>query len=258
MIAVFSVLLFTLIKLMTAEEHSIYDHINDIKVGHATKRWQAAFELSKILANQDMIPEEDRFFSEMTLAFKEAIHDDHKVRQYMALAMGRTGHMKFAPTLREALALDREAELPSVIYALGILRDREANQAIIAHLNHPEPVIRNRAVMALGFIGEPSSLPRLKEALGDKEPNVQWNAAVALAKLGDASGRDLLFQLLDRQYYEAFPEVDLVEQDQAIQVAIEAAAMLKDPDLMSKIRDLSLSDKNMNVRRSATKALEQH
>ena len=51
LIAVFCVLLFTGIHLLTKEQRSVYDYLEDVKTGGSTKRWQGAFELSRILAN---------------------------------------------------------------------------------------------------------------------------------------------------------------------------------------------------------------
>ena len=43
LIAVFCVLLFTAVHLLTSEQQTVYDFLNDVKVGGATKRSQAPF-----------------------------------------------------------------------------------------------------------------------------------------------------------------------------------------------------------------------
>ncbi|HBO97359.1 MAG TPA: hypothetical protein DD648_04940, partial [Candidatus Omnitrophica bacterium] len=82
LIAVFCVLLFTAVYLLTKEQHSVYDFLTDIKTGGLTKRWQGAFELSKILADPRFVPQEERFFSGLIGAFEHARGDDDRIRQY--------------------------------------------------------------------------------------------------------------------------------------------------------------------------------
>ena len=53
LIAIFAGLLVVTWRILTNEPHSVYDYVADVKVGGATKRWQAAFELSKILADPE-------------------------------------------------------------------------------------------------------------------------------------------------------------------------------------------------------------
>ena len=67
LIAVFCVLLFTAIHLLTREQRGAEDYLADIKTGGLTKRWQGAFELSKILANPELVPDEDRFFQNSSM-----------------------------------------------------------------------------------------------------------------------------------------------------------------------------------------------
>ena len=256
LVTVFCLLLYGLFHILTNEEHSVYDYLNDVKVGSFTKRWQSAFELSKILANHDLIPSDDRFVNELTVIFEQAKYDDDRVRQYLALAMGRTGNIKFVDPLLAALPGEKESNVPALIHALGLLKSKKSLPAISSYVNDANPKIRLTSVIALGNIGDAGSLPDLKLALGDEEPNVQWDAAIALAKLGDASGRDILEKLLSRDYLAKFPEVDPYEQDQALVVAIEASTLLDDPSLNAMIRNLSRKDRNMNVRRAAMKAID--
>ena len=71
LIAVSCLLLFTGIHLLTREQRSAYDYLEDVKTGGLTKRWQGAFELSRILANPDLLPKEERFTLELINAFKQ-------------------------------------------------------------------------------------------------------------------------------------------------------------------------------------------
>ena len=256
LIAVFCVLLFAAVRLLTHEQQTVYDFLNDVKTGGVTKRWQAAFELSKVLANPKLIPHEERFANELMNAFVHSGDDDPRVRQYLALAMGRTGDRQYFESLTKDIANEKEENLPSILYALGMLQDKRGDTIIANYLDHPNARIRSIAVVALGNIGDASAKKFLKKTLNDPEPNVQWGSAISLAQMGDPAGKEILSQLLNRPYLSQFPEVDLYEQNYLILNTINAAAKLNDPELNQKIIELSKMDKNMNVRAAAMKFSE--
>ncbi len=255
-IAVSCALLYAAIRLLTQESQTAYDLLEDVKVGGATKRWQSAFELSRMLAHPDLIPKEEHFVHEMTSAFRKTKEDDRRVRQYLALAMGRTGNRAFLGPLTEELAEEKEENLPAVIYAIGMLRDHRGADALHPFLKHSNPRVRSIAAVAIGNIGRPSSIDKLKEALYDSEPNVQWGAAVSLAKMGNASGKQIIANLLDREYLSSFPAIDSQEQNQLILSAIEAASLLNESELDAKLKQLAAEDQNMKIRTFAQDKLK--
>jgi HEAT repeat protein len=173
------------------------------------------------------------------------------VRQYLALAMGRTGRQEFFIPLTAGLDQEKEENLPAIIYALGMLRDERAIPVLGKFTVHANARIRSLAVVALGNMGDVSAKEILKKTLNDVEPNVQWGAAISLAKMGDASGKDILLKLLDRQYLSQFAEVDQNEENSLLIAAIEACGLMNDPDLNEQIKKLSLNDQNMKVRAAA-------
>jgi HEAT repeat protein len=251
LIAVFCVLLFGGVYLLTREQRGVYDYLEDVKTGGLTKRWQGAFELSKILANPDLIPKEERFSSEMINAFEKAKHDDPRVRQYLAFAMGRTKDKEFVRPLTDGLSDENQGCLPAIIYALGMIGERKSAPALYPFTENGDSRIRSIAVAALGSIADPASIKVLQKSLDDAEPNVQWGAAVSLARMEDASGKAVLGRMLDREYWSQFPEVDFGEKNDLLLMALEAAAKLNDSDLDSRIHQLAQSDLNMKVRAKA-------
>ena len=106
---------------MTSEPNTAQDYLEDVKIGGTTKRWQGAFELSKILSNPKQVPKDDRFVAELISTFKYATNDrDIRVKQYLALAMGATKDIRYTQSLIEAL--DRpEPELNTVKNAIDLL-----------------------------------------------------------------------------------------------------------------------------------------
>lgn len=256
LIAVFCVLLFAAVRLLTHEQKTVYDLLNDVKTGGVTKRWQGAFELSKVLSNPKMIPQEERFQNELISAFKNSKTDEPLVRQYLAFAMGRTGNPAYFEPLTADIQNEREENVPAILYALGMIKDLRGIPIIAGYTDHPNAKIRSIAVVALGNTGDHSIKKFLKKTLNDAEPNVQWGSAISLAQMGDSQGKGILFQLLDRRYLSQFPEVDSYEQNHLILNTISAAANLNDPELNNRIKELSKLDQNSNVRAAAMKFTE--
>ena len=256
LIAVFCVLLFAGMHLLTREQRTAYDYLEDVKTGGATKRWQGAFELSKVLANSRFQPSDDRLLSELIKAFENAKNDDPRVRQYLALAMGRTGRGEFVAPLIKGLKDETEANIPSLIYALGMIGDQKAVATLHEYANHADSRIRSITTVALGNIASPESKNILKNHLKDLEPNVQWGAAISLARMGDASGKAILTQMLDRKYWRDFEEVDSDERTNLMLTAISSGALLNDADLNKKIQILAKNDTNMKIRATALEVLK--
>ncbi|MFA5060065.1 MAG: HEAT repeat domain-containing protein [Candidatus Omnitrophota bacterium] len=251
-IAVFMLLLFWGVRALTTEQKTAFDYLEDVKTGGLTKRWQSAFELSKLLASPQLKPSSEKFYSELKKTFLNSSHDDSRVQQYLALAMGKTENVIFAETLLSALKSANPDAAASIIYALGMLKEtKDSPVAIYPFLENPDPQIRLASVIALGNIGQSESVPYIRKALFDAEPNIKWDAAVALAKLQDESGKEVLLNLLDRQYLSGFPQVDANEQIQIMIVAMRASALLKDAQLQNALVDLAKNDPNIDVRKTA-------
>ncbi|MDP7565322.1 MAG: HEAT repeat domain-containing protein [Candidatus Marinimicrobia bacterium] len=257
-IAIFSVIIFLVVRIITSEPNTAQDYLEDVKIGGSTKRWQGAFELSKILSNPKMVPKDDRFILEMISSFEYASNDrDSRVRQYLALAMGATKDSRYVPTLLASLDSSEPEMIMASIHALGNIGDNAAVQSIINILDHGEAKVRLQAVISLGKIGDKSSISNLKEMMADSEVNVRWDAAIALAKLGDPSGQRILLDLLDRNYLDSFPNIDEIEQVQAMMVAIQVAPFIQDLELKISLVHLKQNDPNLKIREAARKTLTQ-
>ena len=91
--------------------------------------------------------------------------------------------------------------------------------------------------------------------MDDEEPNIRWDSAIALAKMGDKSGAFIIADLLDRNYLNAFPQVDEVEKNQAIMIAIKVSSQLKDDRFVTNLVALAEFDVNLKIRDAAMKTL---
>jgi len=256
-IAIFGVLIFLMLRILTIEPRTAQDYLHDVKIGGNTKRWQGAFELSKILANPGMVPREERFVNDLisTFEYSEKERDD-RIRIYLALAMGRTKDLRYATILEKTLNDENEEILAAVIYSLGFINSPTSLEQLLLMFEHESARVRHQVVVALGNYDDDQVQIVLKQALHDPEPNVRWDAAIALAKQKDDSGRRILLDLMDRKYLDSFPNIDAVEQNQAILAAIRASRDILDDELRQVLLDLMENDLNMKVRQAARNTLK--
>ena len=255
-IAVFAVMIYLFIRLMTSEPNSPRDYLEDVKIGGTTKRWQGAFELSKLLSNPKMVPKDEMFVNEMISTFKYSSNErDARIQQYLAIAMGATKDERYTATLIEAISSSDEGVIQACAFALGNIGRIDAVEPLKKLLGHPEPQIRLHSVIALGKIGGPSIVPHLKKMLSDSEPNVRWDASIALAKQKDSSGRSILLDLLDRKYLNSFPNIDEKEKVQVILVAISVSHFIQNQELKMVLGNIKEKDENLKIRQAARIAL---
>ena len=256
-ITIFGVMFFFMFKVLTYETNAPLDYLTDIQIGSATKRWQAAYELSKLLSNPEMVPNDEGFKNKMISIYEHSIHDDPMVRTYMALAMGRTGQLEYGSVLMDGMNDKDEGSRLAAIKALGVLRYAPAVKGIqefaAEKYSNGE---RLAATIALGNMGDKSLIPILQKLLDDEEPNIRWDAAIALAKLEDSSGLQVIVNLLDRSYFDHFTEVNEEEEVQAILVAIQVSSQFPSKQFITNLLKLATFDKNMQIRDLAIKTLD--
>ena len=259
MIAVFGAVFFLLFKFVTYETNDVEELLNQVKIGSASKRWQSAFELAKVLNNPDSDPLSSSFKDQLSSAYERSIHDDPLVRSYLAMAMGATQDTTFGSSLINGLE-DKSLETRiAAIQALGMIKYAAAvnpiSQLIETADNESE---RLSATISLGMIGDDSAVPHLVMLLEDEEANIRWDAAIALAKMGNDSGAYIIEGLLDRDYLNKFSEIDPVEQNKVLMVAIKTASILFDKRFEDNLISLSKNDKDLSIRDAAIKALEKN
>jgi HEAT repeat protein len=249
---------------LLADDRKAQDYLAEVRTGGLDRRWPAAYELSRQMADPKV--RADRSLAPaLVKAFVEAKDDDPRVRQYLALAIGRLDP-PLPPDAIAALkktvdATDGDARI-SAIWALGSSGDPSAIPTLEPLFQSPDAGVRKMTVYALGALPGETQLGTLRAALEDATADVRWNAAVALARKGQHDGVPVLRQMLDRQYLEQTVkrEVRLDEdRDPIADVMISglrAAATLKDAALKPSVTTLSQSDRSMKVRQAALEALK--
>jgi HEAT repeat protein len=279
---------------MLTDDRKAEDYLTQIRTGGTDRRWPAAYELSRLMAdpavraNRELAPV-------LVEAFERARDDDPRVRRYLALALGRLD----PPLPREAVAaLSKSLDEPdagtktdwftkltggadseageariSTIWALGSSGDASVVPRLEPLYESHDPGIRKIVVYALGGLPGDVQLGTLRAALRDAEPDVQWNAAIALARHGSHDGVPVLRQMLDRAYVEAKIREALNSSDQTVKRAayqdadmdpvaavmisgLRAAAVLKDAGLRTAVEGLSRDDRSVKVQQAALEALK--
>ena len=257
MIAVFGAIFFLLFRFITFETDDASELLNQVKIGSASKRWQSAFELSKVFNIPEKIPTDPSFKNQMVSAYNHSIHDDPLVRAYLALAMGVTRDKFYSDALLTGLDDENRESRLAAIQAIGMVGTKTATtqlQKFASKSDYSDE--RLAATISLGLIGDDKSIPLLQKLLDDEEPNIRWDSAIALAKMGNKSGAFIIANLLDRNYLNAFPEVDETEKNQAIMIAIKVSSQLKDDRFVTNLVALARSDVNLKIRDAAMKTLQ--
>lgn len=256
------VAVFVVFGLIAGESRGARDYLAEVRSGGANRRWQAAFELSKMLqSGRDL--GDPKFRSEVRGLFEETKNDDPRVRRYLALALGRLGDRDAVPALLEAVRDEGGQGRPPdpetrvyALWALGAIGDQAALPELAARARDQDAGLRKTAVHALGAFAGEEATAALLAALEDATEDVRWNAALALARRGERAAAPVLLQMIDRSHLEAVPGSTAEQRDQVILEAVAAAASLPLPELRDPLRHLRASDPSLKVREAARKALE--
>ncbi|HSF17983.1 MAG TPA: HEAT repeat domain-containing protein [Vicinamibacteria bacterium] len=241
---------------LVSDEKSSVDYLNEIRAGSASRRWQAAFELSKIITLDSERSRMEGLVPEMIDAFEKAEGDDPRVRHYLALSLGNLGDETATPVLIEALSDEDATTRLYASWALGNIGDRSAVGPLIARVSDDDAGARKMAVYALGAIGDEAAIPRLEVALSDPDRDVSWNAAIALAQLDDPSGEAQLLEMLDREFLAGIDHMDDAQRLLTMESAIKAAGRLGGQRLTERLRSIGDSDPHVGIRKAAIDALE--
>ena len=193
----------------------------------------------------------------------KALGDDNgDVRRRAIKILGKIGDKRAVEPLIKALGDDNGNARKSAASALGEIGDKRAVEPLIKALEDEDDndwyadYVRQNATIALGNIGDKSIIPILQKLLDDEEPNIRWDAAIALAKLDDGSGFQIIVHLLDRSYFDHFTEVNEEEEVQAILVAIQISSQYPSEQFVTNLMKLATLDRNMQIRDLAIKTLD--
>ena len=110
-------------------------------------------------------------------------HESSRIRQRSIDVLGQVGDAVVAEQLEQMLRNDRSEDVrAAAAKALGEIRDPGAVDCLIDAL-HDAFSVKCRAIVALGDIGEESSLASLLAMLKDPAPEIRYHASQALAQM---------------------------------------------------------------------------
>ncbi len=259
LIAVTMAVLLSAIVLLTHEEETPESLITAIKTGTPSKRWQKAFELSNELNREGGMIRSAGIMNEVIHILNDKEHYDAKTRAYMAMALGRFRNQDAEMALRQALRETDDDEDPKftlfVMWALGNFKSPDTAQDVVRLLESKHDDLRKTAAYVLGALGDKEAIPALQAALEDPVADVQWNAALSLARLGDPAGGETLLQMLDRNHLRNIYLMNEVEIEHVMVNAAKALGLIEYPKALSVLKNVSQNDSNLKVREAALTAL---
>ena len=175
----------------------------------------------------------------------------------MAIALSRFDDPQVVTALEEALRQEEEPEVQLyLLWALGGRNAKSAVDQILPFLKNPREDLRNMAAYTLGVLADPKAVLALVPLLDAAERDVRWNAALSLARLGDDSGYLELTKMLDRQSLVSYHQMLEAKVEEVMINAIKGVALLKRPDALPLLAELSNNDRSLKVRQAAIEALD--
>jgi len=182
-------------------------------------RWQAALNLANDLrgpgggvlkADPDLAVNLGRILDDEAKSGRTG-EQSQMLRVYLCRALGEfTIPEALPPLVERAKDLSRPDVARAAIEAIAVLSANlatgggpaagpEVAEAVIAASGAEDAGLRSAAAFTLGVIGQPGTGPaagRLRTLLADADTDVRYNAALALARLGDEDCLDTLEEML--------------------------------------------------------------
>lgn len=236
------------------QKDQLADQISEAITGETT---QAAAE-----GQEEGVLEEERIKDEIEIQIDLLTDPDWAVRREAVVTLGEMGDERCVEPLVRALQDGdwqvREAAVEAIglvgspavdavlkllrswdhrkyaIRALGKIKDERVLDPLVAQLRNDE--FYEDATEALVELGGPA-VPRLVEALSDKDENIRKQAVIALGRIRDSSAIDPLVEKLnDKDWYTRLTAAAALEKigDERGREAIKP--LLKDPDPVVRMR----------------------
>src|SRR4051794_29670899 len=157
---------------LLANDRTPQEYLSEVRNGGSDRRWPAAYELSRLMGDPKV--RADRTLAPaLVAAYDEAKDDDPRIRQYLALAIGRLDPPLPANAVASLTAAlqdpDGEARIMA-IWALGSSSDPEVAAVLLPLYESSDKGIRKMVVYALGALPGETQIKTLQTALQDSEP----------------------------------------------------------------------------------------
>lgn len=168
---------------------------------------------------------------------------DPIVRRYVVEALGQFRATEALPALGKMIYDENTEVAMHTVDALGRFGD-DTQPYLIAALQHPDPIVRQHAVLALDAVASKAAIAPLIDALKDSDEQTRGFAAVALGNLGQKQAIKPLLALLRDQS-------DLVRR-----YTVEALGHIGSNKATKSLRKIVKKDPSEAVVRKALAALK--
>ena len=253
-VVVVAVVIFLLFGKLATNDETIPDYLNSIRSGSSHERWQAAYQLSKSLKRGEA-KRYPNLEQQVAALYEQSKHDDPRIRRYLSMVLGNLGDRRATPLLIDSLQHDGDVENRLyAVMALGELRDPASLPVIEEAARDQEKDLRKAAYYTLGSIGDPRAVPALVAGLEDEVPDVRWNAAISLSRFGDRRAIPALREMLDRSRLANVKDMREDQKEDAMVVAMTAYMSLAGAEARPDLERLA-DDPSLRIRAVAKEAL---
>lgn len=249
---------FLLFGLIAHEDKTVDEYLAEVTGGGINEPWQGAFGLANKLARDESLHDDPVVARHIADALDRPSAQDPQVRTFLLLALGSVGHESSVSVVVEYLDdPDATVRLNAIasISNIGVPAATAAAAQVAELLSDDDQAVRGYSAYVLGTLENPDAINPLEVALNDQAGQVRWNAAVALARLGNDAGLVELRHMIDRDYLVATGELDLQQQQDAMLAAIQAFAMIGVDSAVGELNDVRDNDPDLRVREAARIAL---
>lgn len=253
LIVVFCLGIFLLVTITLEHPKTAQQYLEELRSDSTTRRWQSALELSRMLNNGEKIQFDDSLRAELVKTFVDAKTDDPKVREYLALVLGRLKEKSAVPALSDAVHDESGDVKIYSLWALGNIEDPAGGPAALSALSDTDQAVRRMAVGALSAMKYAPAKEALENNLGDSNQALRYDSAVALARLKDEKAVPTLLEMMKLK--PTGQSGDEMIQSAKL-AAIEGTQELNNASLHEQLVALSKNDPDLKVRDAALQALK--
>ena len=249
---------FLLFGYIANEDKSVDEYLAEVTGGGINEPWQGAFGLASKLAQDESLRKDPGVARRIASALGHPSAQAPRVRTFFLLALGSVGHKSSIPVVVEYLDdPNSDVRLNAVVAIsnIGVPAAITTAPQVAKRLSDDDETVRGYSAYVLGTLENPEAIMPLEVALNDPVGQVRWNAAVALARLGNDAGRAELHRMIDRDYLMAIDELDLQQQQDAMIAAIQAFAMIGADSALGELTNVRDNDPDLRVREAARAAL---
>lgn len=242
-IVVSAVGVFFLFGKLTSYQKSPQQYMTEMLSTNSHKRWQAAFELSRLVIQKDKYTLEPEFESDLIKIYQSSDPKEQRLRTYLTIVLAHVGKESSSKLFEKVLLESTNSEDQIyALWAIGKVGSPSSADLVVSKLDSEDSGLRKTAAFSLGFVGNLSHVQALEKLLKDDVNDVRWNAALSLAELGSSAGKVEILNLLNKDFILAqTPSLREDERSEIVISALNAARRIKLKEALPSIATWSQS-----------------